>query len=109
MHTSLHHENTEIGTWERAVKCSVCTPWRGGGGGVGGVVSFIVNLSTSGCELSVSRTADLRLCTELPVPMEWRLNGPSGRSELYGSEKVSCAAANRTTVSWSSGPLPGHL
>jgi len=82
----------------------------GGVAGAGdGVVSFIVNLSTSGCELSVSRTAALRLCTELPVPVEWRLNGPSGWSGDFGAEKVSCAAANRTTVSWSSGPLPGHL
>jgi hypothetical protein len=78
-------------------------------GGDDGVVSFIVNLSTSGCELSVSRTAALRLCTELPVPMEWRLNGPSGWSGVYGAEKVSCAFANRTTGSRSSGPFPGHL
>jgi len=75
-----------------------------GGGGVVGVVSFIGNLSTSGCELSVSHTDALPSCPELPVPIEWRLNDPSG----FGAEKVSYAAANRTTNSWSSGPLPGH-
>lgn len=34
MHASRHHENTEIGTWEPAVKFSMFTLWQGGAGAV---------------------------------------------------------------------------